>query len=143
MTATMIRNKNKTKTKIDWDLNVWCPEQWYGEDTFWDQDLWMINARVWQQSPLPIMDTDYTITLLTKEAEAIGLVDWAKKTQDPKNHSMLEQISMDGWLDFGLDGFIDLDTFMANYKDRLSLRILEFLETLPKYIEDLDPRMVY
>ena len=41
------RNKNKGKTIIDWDLNIYCPEQWYGEESTWDADLWQINARIY------------------------------------------------------------------------------------------------
>ena len=134
---TLARNKNKHKTKIDWDLNVWCPEQWYGDETYWDHDLWKINARIYGED---IVDTDYTITLLEKEARAIGLVEWAEYTDKPAKGKATD---LDGWLDAGLDGWIDLNTFMELYRDRLSERVLEFLETLPVYIEDLDPRMTY
>ena len=134
---TMIRNKNKHKTKIDWDLNVWCPEQWYGDETYWDHDLWKINARIYGED---IVDTDYTITLLEKEARTIGLVEWAKYSSTPAKGKATD---LDGWLDAGLDGWIDLHTFMELYKPRLSERVLEFLERLPVYMEDLDPRMLY
>jgi len=134
---TLVRNKNKNKTKIDWDLNVWCPEQWYGDGSFHDKDLWKINARIYGED---IIDTDYTITLLEKEARAIGLVEWAEYTDKPAKGKATD---LDGWLDAGLDGWIDLNTFMELYRDRLSERVLEFLETLPVYIEDLDPRMTY
>jgi len=134
---TLVRNKNKHKTKIDWDLNVWCPEQWYGDETYWDHDLWKINARIYGED---IVDTDYTITLLEKEARTIGLVEWAKYSSTPAKGKATD---LDGWLDAGLDGWIDLHTFMELYKPRLSERVLEFLERLPVYMEDLDPRMLY
>jgi len=134
---TLVRNKNKNKTRIDWDLNVWCPEQWYGDGSFHDKDLWKINARIYGED---IIDTDYTITLLEKEARAIGLVEWAEYTDKPAKGKATD---LDGWLDAGLDGWIDLNTFMELYRDRLSERVLEFLETLPQYMEDLDPRKVY
>ena len=142
MEATLVRNKNKNKTKIEyWDLNVYCPEQWYGDETYWDHDLWVINARVWQpEEEGEILDTDYTITLLEKEARAIGLVEWAEYTEKPVRGKITD---LDGWLDGGLDGWIDLNSFLDLYKDRLSDRVLEFLEKLPVYMEDLDPRMLY
>lgn len=134
--TTMVRNKNKHKTKIDWDLNVYCPEQWYGplEGTFWDTELWKINARIYSEDN--VVDTDYTITLLPKEAEALGLVQHAKASEDHNN-------ILDDWLDAGLDGFIDLYHFDKLYRDKCSNRVLEFLDTLPRYMEDLPKNMVY
>ena len=130
------RNKNKHKTVIDWDLNVYCPEQWYGEESYWDGDLWKINARIYKEGPgqAPV-DTDYTITLLEKEARAIGLIDWADSSASTD--------SWDDWLDAGLDGFIDLYHFNELYRDRCSNRVLEFLDTLPRYLEDVPDRMMY
>ena len=133
---TMPRNKNKHKIKIDWDLNVFCPEQWYGADTTWDHDLWKINARIYNENEngqIYITDTDYTITLLEKEAKALGLVDFANK----------EEGVLDGWLDQGLDGMIDLYHFNKLYRDKCSDRLLEFLDTLPQYMEDVPERMIY
>ena len=129
------RNKNKGKTIIDWDLNVYCPEQWYGGESYWDHDLWKINARIYRDEDIPL-DTDYTITLLEKEAKAIGLVDWANSSLDSDD-------SLDGWLDAGLDGFIDLYHFNELYRDKCSDRVLEFLDTLPRYLEDVPDRMAW
>jgi hypothetical protein len=129
------RNKNKHKTIIDWDLNVYCPEQWYGDETYWDHDLWKINARIYMEGPgQNPLDTDYTITLLEKEAKAIGLVDWA-------NNSIDSDDSWDDWLDAGLDGFIDLYHFNELYRGKCTNRVLEFLDTLPRYLEDVPDRM--
>lgn len=136
------RNKNKGKTIIDWDLNVYCPEQWYGEVSFWDPDLWKINARIYREgegrSPI---DTEYTITLLEKEARDIGLVGWGHKAEDPE--ADLSNESWDDWLDAGLDGFIDLHNFNLLYRDRCSNRVLEFLDQLPQYLEDVPERMMW
>lgn len=136
------RNKNANKTRIDWDLNIYCPEQWYGEVTFWDPDLWKINARIYMEgegrSPI---DTEYTITLLEKEARAIGLVAWGRKVEDPE--ADLHNESWDDWLDAGLDGFIDLYNFNLLYRDKCSERIVEFLDTLPQYLEDVPERMMW
>ena len=129
------RNKNKGKTIIDWDLNVYCPEQWYGGESYWDHDLWKINARIYRDEDIPL-DTDYTITLLEKEAKAIGLVDWANSSLDSDD-------SLDGWLDAGLDGFIDLYHFNELYRSKCSNRVLEFLDTLPRYMEDVPDRMAW
>jgi len=129
------RNKNKGKTIIDWDLNVYCPEQWYGGESYWDHDLWKINARIYRDEDIPL-DTDYTITLLEKEAKAIGLVDWANSSLDSDD-------SLDGWLDAGLDGFIDLYHFNELYRSKCTDRVLEFLDTLPRYLEDVPDRMMW
>jgi len=129
------RNKNKGKTIIDWDLNVYCPEQWYGGESYWDHDLWKINARIYRDEDIPL-DTDYTITLLEKEAKAIGLVGWANSSLDSDD-------SLDDWLDAGLDGFIDLYHFNELYRDKCSNRVLEFLDTLPRYLEDVPDRMTW
>lgn len=136
------RNKNASKTKIDWDLNVFCPEQWYGEVSFWDPDLWKINARIYQDKDgtVNVIDTDYTITLLEKEARALGLTAWADTV------NMDEDVvgdSLDDWLDAGLDGFIDLYNFNLLYRDKCSDRLLEFLDQLPQYLEDVPARMTY
>ena len=132
------RNKNKHKTVIDWDLNVYCPEQWYGGESYWDHDLWKINARIYKEGPgqSPV-DTDYTITLLEKEARALGLVDWAHASEDNRTGSW------DDWLDAGLDGFIDLYHFNELYRSKCSDRVLEFLDTLPRYLEDVPDRMTW
>ena len=132
------RNKNKGKTIIDWDLNVFCPEQWYGGESFWDPDLWKINARMYSDGIS--IDTDYTITLLPKEAEAIGLRSFGILTNmpdAPAGHVF------DDWLDSGLDGFLDLYHFNEMYRTRCSDRVIEFLETLPRYLEDVPARMRY
>ena len=134
---TLTRNKNKGKTRIDWDLNIYSPEQWYGPDegSFWDPELWQINARMYNETAC--IDTNYLITLLPKEAEAIGLVQHAEASNADHNGIL------DDWLDAGLDGFIDQHTFLKLYKDKLSPRLLEWLETLPQYIEDVPARMRY
>lgn len=144
--TTMIRNKNKYKTRIDWDLNIFCPEQWYGHGAFWDPDLWKINARIYQENEdgqMYITDTDYTITLLEKEAKALGLVDWAKQSTITGGTNSPENEVFDEWLDAGLDGMIDLYHFNKLYRDKCSDRILEFLDTLPQYMEDVPENMAY
>lgn len=133
---TELRNKNKYKTPIDWDLNVYCPEQWYGGESFWDHDLWKINARIYMEDhpETNYIDTDYTITLLTKEAFAIGLKKFADWGLDP---------DLDGWLDQSLDGFISLEYFKQLYWDNCSDRVKEYLDSLPRYLEDVPERMMY
>jgi hypothetical protein len=133
---TLTRNKNKGKTRIDWDLNIYCPEQWYGEESTWDPELWNINARIYSQE-FTVVDTDYTITLLPKEAKAIGLLQHGKASK--KNTDQI----FDDWLDAGLDGFIDLHGFNELYRSRCSDRVLEFLDGLPQYLEDVPSRMRY
>ena len=136
LTSTERRNKNKYKTPIDWDLNVYCPEQWYGGESFWDHDLWKINARIYMEDNpnTNYIDTDYNITLLTKEADAIGL----KRFADDGTSE-----DLDGWLDQSLDGMISVEYFKSIYWDLCSLRLQEYLETLPRYLEDVPERMMY
>lgn len=155
MTNTLTRNKNATKTPIDWDLNVYCPEQWYGQESTWDADLWQINARIYNRGNS--IDTDYTITLMTKEAQQLGLWYFAKLTQATNaveqwpylstlrgmGSGLDSAVSLDGWLDAGLDGFIDLPGFNELYRGRMSDRVLEFLDTLPRYVEDVPSRMMW
>ena len=126
------RNKNKGKTIIDWDLNVYCPEHWYGGESFWDPKLWKINARIYNDGA--VIDTEYTIQLTAKEAKKIGFVDFARSDENG---------ILDDWLDAGLDGFIDLHHFNEMYRSRLSDRVLEFLDTLPRYLEDVPSRMMW
>jgi len=134
------RNKNKGKTIIDWDLNVYCPEQWYGGESFWDPELWKINARIYREGDQTPVDTEYTITLLEKEARSIGLVDWANKVNSDQDTA---GDSWDDWLDAGLDGFIDLYHFNEMYRSRCPDRVLEFLDQLPRYMEDVPKRMTW
>ena len=136
LTSTERRNKNAHKTPIDWDLNVFCPEQWYGGDSFWDHDLWKINARIYMEDhpETNYIDTDYNITLLTKEAEVLGF----KRFADDGVSA-----DLDGWLDQGLDGFISLEYFKSIYWDLCSDRVKEYLDTLPRYLEDVPERMMY
>ena len=133
---TEVRNKNKYKTPIDWDLNVFCPEQWYGGESFWDHDLWKINARIYMEDNpnTNYIDTVYSITLLTKEAEVLGL----KRFADDGTST-----DLDGWLDQSLDGMISVEYFKSIYWDLCSLRLQEFLDTLPRYLEDVPERMMY
>jgi hypothetical protein len=143
------RNKNANKTKIDWDLNIFCPEQWYGGESFWDPDLWKINARIYIEDGdiVNVIDTDYTITLLTKEAYALGLVAWGQYSNGTASpvvaNAFNNATDLDGWLDQGLDGFLSLGYFDQMYRDKSSDRITEFLDTLPQYLEDVPARMTY
>lgn len=125
-------------SKIEWDLNVYCPEQWYGQDSFWDTDLWKINARVYSVGGAEAnRDTEYTITLLEKEARAIGLVPFGEKAK--LDHDYI----LDDWLDAGLDGTIDLNSFRQLYWEDCSDRIKEFLDELPVYLQDVPDRMIW
>ena len=136
LASTERRNKNAHKTPIDWDLNVFCPEQWYGGESYWDSDLWKINARIYMEDNPEVnyIDTDYDITLLPKEAEAIGLKGFADQEEAP---------IFDDWLDQSLDGFISLGYFKNMYWDKCSDRIKEYLDSLPLYLEDVPSRMRY
>ena len=138
ITGALRRNKNANKTRIDWDLNVFCPEQWYGEESTWDTDLWKINARIYMDNEeVTYIDTDYNITLLEKEARELGLIAFGQKAEmDP-------EYIFDDWLDASLDGFISLNYFKKMYWEDCSDRLKEFLDDLPVYLQDVPDRMKY
>lgn len=118
------RNKNANKTKIDYDVNVFVREE-YNADTgesHWNEDQWYLHVYDYNNGDSIEVGTAY---LLTKEESfAMNFLD------------------MDD-IDESLDGWMGLDYMLVNYWDQMSDRIREYLESFPKYKEDIRPQTIY
>jgi hypothetical protein len=118
------RNKNFNKTKIDYDVNVFVREEYNPEtmESFWNEDRWYLHVYNYNDgSPIEVS----TPFLLTKEESfAMNFME----TED---------------IDDGLDGWMSMDYLMENYRDQMSDRILEYLESFPKYHEDIRLNTVF
>jgi hypothetical protein len=93
---------------VDWDLNIY-------KDPSEETDFWFIAPYVCQQGS----SYEYGESFRLTKAEEFAL----KHKDDYFDED-------DVW--YGMDGFL------RDYWDRLSDRVKFFLETLPKYTEDLD-----
>ena len=111
------RNKNKDKTKIDYDVNVFVREE-YNPDTmesYWNTDQWYLHVYNYNDgSPVEVS----TPFLLTKE------------------ESFAMNFMETGDIDEGLDGWMSMRYLMEHYREQMSDRILEYLEGFPKYAQD-------
>lgn len=120
MIETLVRNKNAGKTRIEYDVNVYVRED-YNPDTkesTWNTEQWYLHLYDYNNGDHFEVSGPY---LLTKgESYAMNFVE------------------MDD-IDAGLDGFMSLDHLMFNYRDQMSDRVLEYLESFPKYKEDIRP----
>jgi hypothetical protein len=115
------RNKNASKTKIDYDVNVYVREE-YNPDTgqsHWNKNQWYLHVYHytdnWAGDKFEV-SAPYLLT--AEESFAMNF------------------LGMDD-IDDGLDGWMDMDYLMQNYRDQMSDRILEYLESFPKYSEDI------
>lgn len=116
MLATERRNKNAHKTLIDWDLNIYMPEELdAGGNSYWDPASWRIH--IYLVNNLGHEEWSEPIRLTADEIVDLGL------NQD-------EAFSdVDSW--YGLDGF------RFEYWNKLSDRLKLEFDSLPKYYEDL------
>ena len=48
-----------------------------------------------------------------------------------------------GDIDDGLDGWMTMDSLLEDYREQMSDRIREYLETFPKYKEDIRLQTIY
>lgn len=112
------RNKNHWKTKIDYDLNIFIPEELdAGGESYWDPAGWMIH--VYQYSNTGgHAEWDDPISLTAEEIRSLGL------NQDPYFKD-----DVDSW--YGLDGF------RLEYWHKMSDRLKQYFDSLPKYVEDI------
>ena len=128
VTSTVLkgkRNKNFFKTKIDYDVNVYVREEYDAEtmESYWNTDRWYLHVYNYDGGRNPFEVS--TPFLLTKEESfAMNFVET-------------------GDIDEGLDGWMSLDYMMQNYREQMSDRILEYLESFPKYEEDIQLKTVY
>ena len=116
---TMIRNKNAGKTLIDWDLNIFMPEEWdiVADDSYYDPASWKIHVYAYRDRDHN--EWDDPIDLTAEEIQSIGL-----------NRDEYFKDEVDVW--YGLEGF------RKDYWSKLSDRLKEYFDRLPKYWEDLE-----
>ena len=118
MTETLLRNKNAGKTLIDWDLNIYMPEQVDAEldDYYYDPASWKIHVYAHRDGDQN--EWDDPIVLTAEEIQSIGF-----------NRDSYFKDEVDLW--YGLDGF------RREYWSKLSDRLKQTFDELPKYWEDL------
>ena len=119
------RNKNKHKTVIDYDVNVYVREEYNAEtgESFWNEDQWYLHVYNYDGGRNPFeVGTPF---LLTKE-ESFAM-------------NFLGMDDIDG----GLDGWMSMEHLMENYWSQMSDRIREYLEGFPKYEEDVKVQTIY
>lgn len=117
MSQTIYRNKNKGKELIDYDLNIYMPEEWDAEkdDSYYDPASWKIHVYAYRDGDQN--EWDEPIVLTAEEIQNLGL-NRDDNFSDP-----------DSW--YGLEGF------RLDYWNKLSDRLKEYFDKLPKYWEDL------
>lgn len=112
------RNKNAGKTLIDWDLNIFMPEEYDADkdDYFFDPACWKIHVYAYKEGNHD--EWDDPINLTAEEIKSLGL-----------NRDSYFRDETDVW--YGLDGF------RTEYWNKFSDRLKEYFDRLPKYWEDL------
>ena len=112
------RNKNAGKTLIDWDLNIFMPEEYdeASDDYYYDPASWKIHVFAHHNGNQD--EWDDPIALTAEEIKAIGF-----------NRDSYFRDEVDVW--YGLDGF------RMEYWSKFSDRLKEYFDRLPKYWEDL------
>ena len=117
MSLTTYRNKNKNKRPIDYDLNIYMPEQLdAGGNSFYDPASWRIHVYKFEGAGHD--EWDIPIHLTAEEIIDLGL-----------NQDSYFKDEADVW--YGLDGF------RIDYWDKMSDRLKMYFDRLPKYYEDL------
>lgn len=119
------RNKNFHKTPIEYDVNVYVREEYDAEtmESYWNTDRWYLHVYNYDNGRNPFeVGTPF---LLTKE-ESFAM-------------NFLERDDIDE----GLDGWMSMDYLLTEYWDVMSDRIKEYLESFPKYEEDVVIKKIY
>lgn len=118
------RNKNKHKTVIDYDVNVYVRDYYDLESkiSWQNPNEWYLHVYDYNDGNPEEVSRPF---LLTKE-EAFAM-------------NFMETDDIDG----GMDGWMSMDYLLTEYKDQMSDRIREYLEKFPKYKEDVRPLTVY
>ena len=114
---TMTRNKNAGKTLIDYDLNIYIPEELdAGGESYWEPASWRIHVYTYREGThREWMDP---IHLTAEEIASLGL-----------NRDSYFKDEVDVW--YGLDGF------RFEYWSKMSDRLKLVFDSLPKYYEDI------
>ena len=118
------RNKNAGKTLIEYDVNVYVLENYNletGEST-WNEDQWYLHVYDYNGGAHEEISSPF---LLTKE------------------ESFAMNFMGTGDIDDGLDGWMTMDSLLEDYREQMSDRIREYLETFPKYKEDIRLQTIY
>lgn len=111
------RNKNANKTKIDWDLNIFIPEELdAGGESYWDHANWRIH--VYHVPETGHLEWDEPLMLTAEEIRSLGL-----------NYDEYFKDEVDTW--YGLY------EFKIQYWDKMSDRLKQYFDALPRYYEDL------
>ena len=118
------RNKNASKTPIEYDINVYVREEYNAEtgESFWNEDQWYLHVYDYNNGDSIEVGTPF---LLTKE-ESFAM----------------NFLGMDD-IDESLDGWMGMNYMLENYWNQMSDRIREYLESFPKYKEDIRPQTIY
>jgi len=117
MSQTMYRNKNRNKTLIDYDLNIYMPEELdEGGNSYWDPASWKIHVYIVNRYGHE--EFDEPVKLTAEEIMALGF-----------NRDEYFSNEQDVW--YGLDGF------RMEYWNRMSDRLKQYFDQLPKYVEDV------
>ena len=118
------RNKNASKTPIEYDINVYVREEYNAEtgESFWNEDQWYLHVYDYNNGDSIEVGTPF---LLTKE-ETFAM----------------NFLGMDD-IDESLDGWMGMSYMLENYWGQMSDRIREYLESFPKYKEDVRPQTIY
>jgi hypothetical protein len=120
MSQTMYRNKNRNKTLIDYDLNIYMPEEYddISDEYYFDPSNWKIHVYIVNDRGHE--EWDEPLHLTAEEIRHLGL-----------NRESYFKDEQDVW--YGLEGF------RLDYWDRMSDRLKEYFDRLPKYVEDVGP----
>jgi hypothetical protein len=112
------RNKNADKRLIDWDLNIFMPEEYdeAKDDYYYDPACWRIH--VYAHRDGDYNEWDDPVILTAEEIQSIGF-----------NRDEYFRNEVDVW--YGLEGF------RKEYWDKMADRLKEYFDRLPKYWEDL------
>ena len=118
------RNPNYGKTLIDYDVNVYVLEDYNSEtkESFWNTDQWYLHVYDYNDGCHEEVSTPYLLT--AEESFAMNF------------------LGMDD-IDEGLDGWLSMDHILTEYREQMSDRIREYLESFPKYKEDVKAKTVY
>lgn len=121
---TLKRNKNASKTLIEYDVNVYVREDYNAEtgESFWNEDQWYLHVYDYNNGDSIEVSSPF---LLTKE-ESFAM----------------NFLGMDD-IDESLDGWMGMDYLLTEYRGQMSDRIMEYLESFPKYKEDVRIKQIY
>lgn len=112
------RNKNADKELIEYDLNIFMPEE-YDEDkgdSYFDPASWKIHVYIHKDGDQN--EWDDAIALTADEIQSLGF-------------------NRDEYFRDEVDLWYGLDEFRLNYWNKMSDRLKEYFDKLPKYWEDM------